>query len=186
LTSGRRAAQSFPFLWRSAPGRSSSHFDPQDSRVNHRETRNSCKALKPKCLTSRRPLSIWTSRSPGAWEQTTWKGAAGPGRQRPPTDHPIREEHDRVRQTCFRTPVAFEGFFGSKMRRPLAPDFIFFTAEPERDPPSTVPVVARTMRPLYASTGKSPLGAAQSHRLRRCLQACRAHRRVSSPLAADG
>ena len=34
------------------------------------------------------------------------------------------------------------------------------------------------MRPLSASIGKSPLGAARSHRLRRFLQACRAHRRV--------
>ena len=34
--------------------------------------------------------------------------------------------------------------------------------------------------------GKSPFAAAQSHRLRRFPQACRAHRRVSSPAVADG
>jgi hypothetical protein len=57
---------------------------------------------------------------------------------------------------------------------------------PSREPAPTTLLVARTMRPLYASIGKSPLGAAQSHQLRRFLQACPAHRRVSSPAAADG
>ena len=116
----------------------------------------------------------------------TGKARPAPGAKGAATEHPIREEHNRVRQTCFRTLVAFARLIGLIMRRPLASKiYLFITAESGRDPPPTALVVARTM-PLYANIGKSPLGAAQSHRLRRFLQACRAHRRVSSPAAADG
>ena len=69
---------------------------------------------------SRCPASIW------AYECCTLgKGAAGPGTRGPVAEHPMQEEHNRVRKTCFRTPIAFEGLFGPTMLCPLASKIYF-------------------------------------------------------------